>query len=153
MLSRINLTLSALTNRLNLGTRALVLNASVNNGKTTLRIRHLHHDVMCQRMVWCVVRAFKSARYDIPPMPDSIIPGSQQLPIRCVAQDASRSACQRRVQPKPSQAWLLKQARPGQHPLESSSASAARIGGSDWGYTSRQARGSASAARAAVAAA
>ena len=58
MLSRINLTLSALTNRLNLGTRSLVLNASVNNGKTTLRIRHLHHDVMRERMVWYVVPSF-----------------------------------------------------------------------------------------------
>ena len=153
MLSRINLTLSALTNRLNLGTRALVLNASVNDGKTTLRICHLHHDVMRQRMVWCVVPLFKSERYDIPPMPDSIIPGPQQRPIRCAGQDASRSACQRRVQPKPSQAWLLKQARPGQHPLESSSALAAGTEGSDWGYASRQVRGSAAAARAAVAAA
>ena len=88
MLSRINLTLSALTNRLNLGTRALVLNPSVNNGKTTLRIRHLHHDVMRQRMVWCVVPSFDSERYDIPPMPDSIIPGPQQRPIRCAGQDA-----------------------------------------------------------------
>ena len=129
MLSRMNLTLSALTNRLNLGTRTLVLNASGNNGKTTLRIRHLYHDVMRQRMVWCVVLSFTSERYDIPPMPDSIIPGPQQRPIRYAGQDASRSACQRRVQPKPSQAWLLKQARPGQHPLESCSASAARIEG------------------------
>lgn len=152
MLSRINLTLSALTNRLNLGTRTLVLNASGNNGKTTLRIRHLHHDVMRQRMVWCVVPSFTSERYDIPPMPDSIIPGPQQRPIRCAGQDASRSACQRRVQPKPSQAWLLKQARPGQHPLESCSASAARIEGSGWGYASRQVRGPLAAARVAAAA-
>jgi hypothetical protein len=153
MLSRINLTLSALTNRLNLGTRTLVLNASGNNGKTTLRIRHLHHDVMRQRMVWCVVPSFQSQSYDIPPMPGSIIPGPQQRPIRCAGQDASRSACQRRVQPKPSQAWLLKQARPGRHPLESMSARAARNEGSDWGYASGQARWPAAAARAAVAAA
>ena len=130
MLSRINLTLSALTNRLNLGTRTLVLNASGNNGKTTLRIRHLHHDVMRQRMVWCVVPSFTSERYDIPPMPDSIIPGPQQHPIRCEGQEPSRSACQRSVLPKPSQAWLLKQARPGQHPLEPMSA----IGGQDRGF-------------------
>ena len=90
MLSRINLTLSALTNRLNLGTRTLVLNASGNNGKTTLRIRHLHHDVMRQRMVWCVVPSFTSERYDIPPMPDSIIPGPQQRPF--VAQARNRVA-------------------------------------------------------------
>ena len=40
MLNRTNLTLSALSNRLNLGTRSLALNASVNNGGQTLRIRH-----------------------------------------------------------------------------------------------------------------
>ena len=153
MLNRINLTLSALTNRLNLGTRALVLNASVNNGKTTLRIRHLHHDVMRDSVAWCVVSSFKPERYDISPMPGSIIPGPQQRPISCSGRNASRSACQRSVQPKPSQAWLLKQARPGQHPLEFLSASAARIESSDWGYANRQAQGSAAAARAAAAAA
>jgi len=152
MLSRINLTLSALTNRLNLGTRTLVLNASGNNGKTTLRICHLHHDVMRQRMVWCVVPSFTSERYDIPPMPDSIIPGPQQPPIRCADQEPSRSACQRSVLRKPSQAWLLKQARPGQDALESWSASAVRIEGSGCGYASRQARGPLAAARAAAAA-
>jgi hypothetical protein len=45
MLNRNNLTLSALSNRLNLGTRSLVLTTSVNNG-TALRIRNTHHDVM-----------------------------------------------------------------------------------------------------------
>ena len=130
MLSRINLTLSALTNRLNLGTRTLVLNASGNNGKTTLRIRHLHHDVMRQRMVWCVVPSFTSERYDIPPMPDSIIPGPQQRPIRCAGQDASRSACQRSVQPKPSQARPIEagQARPAPTRV------LLRLGGQDRGF-------------------
>ncbi len=152
MLSRMNLTLSALTNRLNLGTRTLVLNASDNNGKSTLRIRHLHHDVMRQRMVWCVVPYFTSERYDIPPMPDSIIPGPQQPPIRCADQEPSHSACQRSVQPKPNQAKPLKQARPGRHEPASSSAGAARIEGSGWGYASRQARGPRAAATAAAAA-
>jgi len=152
MLSRMNLTLSALTNRLNLGTRTLALNASGNNGKTTLRIRHLHHDVMRQRMVWCVVSSFTLERYGIPPMPDSIIPGPQQRPIRCADQEPSRSACQRSVLPKPSQAWLLKQARPGQHSLESCAASAVRMEGAGWGYASRQVRGPLAAARVAAAA-
>ncbi len=49
MLNRNNLTLSALSNRLNLGTRSLVLNASVDNGKA-LRIRHAHQDVMRETM-------------------------------------------------------------------------------------------------------
>ena len=113
MLSRMNLTLSALTNRLNLGTRTLVLNASGNNGKTTLRIRHLHRDVMRQRMVWCVVSFIDPKRYDIPPVPGSTIPGSQQRSSRCAGQEASRPACQRSVQPKLSQATPIKQARLG----------------------------------------
>jgi len=152
MLSRMNLTLSALTNRLNLGTRTLVLNASGNNGKTTMRIRHLHHDVMRQRMVWCVVPSFEAERYDIPPMPDSIVPGPQQPPIRCADQEPSRSACQRSVQSKPSQAKPLKQARHGRHEPGSSAARAARIEGSGWAYASRQVAEPAAAARAAAAA-
>ncbi len=152
MLSRMNRTLSALTNRLNLGTRTLVLNASGNNGKTTLRIRHIHHDVMRQRMVWCVESSFTSERYDIPPMPDSIVPGPQQPPIRCADQEPSRSACQRSAQPKPSQARPLKQARPDRYEPQSRAARAARIEGSGWRYASRQARGLAAAATTAAAA-
>jgi len=49
MLNRTNLTLSALSNRLNLGTRSLVLNTGVDNG-TALAIRHAHHDVMRDAM-------------------------------------------------------------------------------------------------------
>ena len=109
MLSRINLTLSALTNRLNLGTRTLVLNASGNNGKTTLRIRHLHHDVMRQRMVWCVVPSFSSERYDIPPMPDSIIPGPQQPPIRCAGPGAE-SLCLPAKRPTQAESGLALEA-------------------------------------------
>ncbi len=42
MFNRTNLTLSArtLSNRLNLGTRSLALNAGVNHGGQTLRTRH-----------------------------------------------------------------------------------------------------------------
>jgi hypothetical protein len=42
MLNRTNRTLSATLNRLNLGTRLLVLTTSGNNGKQTLRVRHAH---------------------------------------------------------------------------------------------------------------
>jgi hypothetical protein len=71
MLNRNNLTLSALSNRLNLGTRSLVLNTGVNNG-TAQRIRHAHHDVM---------RKFKAAFkvgdpmvvYFVPPVTDPAI--------------------------------------------------------------------------------
>ncbi len=152
MLNRMNRTLSALNNRLNLGTRTLVLNASGNNGKTTLRIRHLHHDVMRQRMVWCVVTSFTSERYDISPRPDSIVPGPQLPPIRCADQEPSRSACQRSVQPKPSQARPFKQARPERYEPKTRAAKAARIAGSGWGYARGQARGPAAAARVAAAA-
>jgi len=93
MLNRTNLTLSALPNRLNLGTRSLVLGTGVNNGGNTLRLRRHHHDVMRERMVWYVVSSFQSSKYDIPPMPDSIIPGPQQRPIGCAAsQEMSRPA-------------------------------------------------------------
>ncbi len=151
MLNRINLTLSALTNRLNLGTRALGLNASVNNGDKTLRIRHFHHDVMRQSMVWYVVPSSRSQSYDIPPMPDSIIPGQQQRPIRCAGQEPSRGTCQLRALPKPSQAWSLKKTKPGQPPIESRFAFAARTERPGWVFAGRQARGSAVAARAAAA--
>ena len=54
MFNRTNLTLSArtLSNRLNLGTRSLALVANVKNGGQTLRIRHAHHDVLRDGMVW-----------------------------------------------------------------------------------------------------
>jgi hypothetical protein len=42
MLNRTNRTLSANLNRLNLGTRSLVLKTGVNNGDSTLRVRHAH---------------------------------------------------------------------------------------------------------------
>jgi hypothetical protein len=152
MLSRTYLTLSALTNRLNLGTRALVLNASVNNGKAILRIRHLHHEVMRQRVVWCVEPSFVLGNSDIPPMPGSIIPGPQHRPIRCEGQDVSRSACQCSVQPEPSLVWLLKQTRHGKHAPGSLSAFAVRFKSTDWRSASRQVRGAGAAVRAAAAA-
>ena len=46
MFYRTNLTLSALSNRLNLGTRSLVQATSLNHGDQALRFRHPYHDVM-----------------------------------------------------------------------------------------------------------
>jgi hypothetical protein len=89
MLNRTNLTLSDLSNRLNLGTRSLVLMTSTNNGADALRIRHFHHDVMRESMVWYVVSQSKSVKYDIPPVPGSIIPGPQQRPVRFACQQSS----------------------------------------------------------------
>jgi hypothetical protein len=48
MLNRTNRTLSANLNRLNLGTRSLVL-TGVNNGDVTLRVRHAHAHVYAMR--------------------------------------------------------------------------------------------------------
>ena len=113
MLNRTNLTLSALSNRLNLGTRSLVLATSVNHGNQTLRIRHTLHDVMREEMVWPVVAYFSSTKRDIPPMPDSILPEPQQRPIRCIPQRSSRSARQQSAPPVVGQAWSLSQAKRG----------------------------------------
>jgi len=73
MLNRTNLTLSALalSNRLNLGTRSLVANASVNFVGQTLRTRQSHHDVMRDRMDWYVVLSIPRPRYAIPAIPGS----------------------------------------------------------------------------------
>jgi hypothetical protein len=49
MLNRTNRTLSANLNRLNLGTRSLVLTTGVNNGDSTLRVRHAHAHVYAMR--------------------------------------------------------------------------------------------------------
>ena len=69
MLNRTNLTLSALalSNGLNLGTRSLAANASVNDGDQTLRTRHSHHDVMRERMVWYVVFSIPKPRMRFQP--------------------------------------------------------------------------------------
>jgi hypothetical protein len=92
MLNRKNLTLSALSNRLNLGTRSLVLNASVNLGGNTLRIRHAHHDAMREAMQWYGVKPFKQGKYDLPPIHDSIIPIPPQRPVRHVPEGSSHPA-------------------------------------------------------------
>jgi len=68
MLNRNNLTLSALSNRLNLGTRSLVLTTGVDNIGTALRIRHTHHDVMRNPMVQESVSSVSVGAYAIPPI-------------------------------------------------------------------------------------
>lgn len=117
MLNRKNLTLSALSNRLNLGTRSLVLKTSVNGGNQAQSICWLHHDqdVMRDRMVWYGVSSFTTEHYDIPPIPDSIVPGMPQRPIRCGSQDASGSACPETAESEsgPGQTWIVIQASPG----------------------------------------
>jgi hypothetical protein len=85
LMNRTNLTLSALalSNRLNLGTRSLAVNASVNDGDLTPRIRHPHHDVMRERMVWHVVSSIIEPMYAIPTIPGSFSQ-QQQRPSSCV---------------------------------------------------------------------
>jgi hypothetical protein len=84
-LNRTNLTLSALalSNGLNLGTRSLAANASVNVGDQTLRIRHSHHGVMREGMVWYVVFSNPKPRYAIPAIPSSFS-SEQQRRLSCV---------------------------------------------------------------------
>jgi hypothetical protein len=78
MLYRNSLSLSALSNRLNRGTRTLVLASSGNHGDNAQRIRLSHHDVMRERMGWHVVSFSKLVKHDSPPIPGSLIPGCQR---------------------------------------------------------------------------
>ncbi len=82
MFNRTNLTLSArtLSNRLNLGTRSLALNAGVNHGGQTLCTRTAYHGVMREGMVWYDVFAITQPRYGIPTIPGSLFPQQQSLP-------------------------------------------------------------------------
>lgn len=96
MLNRNNLTLSALSNRLNLGTRSLVLQTSVNNG-TALRIRHPHHDVMREPLAVFQVGDPFVVACAAPPITEPATP------------DASRPACDPGSSAdaswRPSRAW------------------------------------------------
>jgi hypothetical protein len=75
MLNRMNRTLSANLNRLNLGTRSLALVAGINNGEESLRIRHAHGVVMRAGMVGYGPPRISDSRRAIP-----IIPGSSSVP-------------------------------------------------------------------------
>ena len=102
MLYRNNLSLSALSNRLNRGTRTLVLATSGNHGANAQRIRLSDHDVMRERMGWHVVSFSKLVKHDIPPIPGSLIPGSlipgcQQQQDDGARPQAIRSAFARRI--------------------------------------------------------
>jgi hypothetical protein len=92
MLYRNSLSLSALSNRLNRGTRTLVLASSGNHGANAQRIRLSHHDVMRERMSWHVVSFSKLVKHDIPPIPGSLILGCQRQQDDSARQRAIRSA-------------------------------------------------------------
>jgi len=80
MLDRTNLTLSALalTSGLNLGTRSLAANASVNTNGDLVRIRHTHHGLMREGMMWYSVVSIPKSRPGIPVAPDSFSQVQQQ---------------------------------------------------------------------------
>ena len=113
MLNRTNLTLSALalSNRLNLGTRSLAANASVNNGDQTLRTRQSHHDVMRERMVWYVVSSIPKPMYAIPTIPSSFFQ-QQQRPFSCVTLPQGKVAVTVCVEPEPRPADLVGRPEP-----------------------------------------
>jgi hypothetical protein len=96
MLYRNSLSLSALSNRLNRGTRTLVLATSGNHGANAQRIRLSHHDAMRERMSWHVVSFSKLVKHDTPPIPGSPIPGCQQQQDNSARLRAIRSAFARR---------------------------------------------------------
>jgi hypothetical protein len=105
MLYRNSLSLSALSNRLNRGTRTLVLATSGNHGANAQRIRLSHHDVMRDRMGWHVVSFSKVVKHDIPPIPGSFIPGCQQQQDNDTRQRAiARAFARRRAELAPAAA-------------------------------------------------
>jgi hypothetical protein len=108
LMNRTNLTLSALalSNGLNLGTRSLAVNASVNDGDLTLRTRHSHHDVMRERMVWHVVSSIIQPMYAIPAIPGSLFQ-QQQRPSSCVTSPQGEVAVDVSVIPVPRPADLV----------------------------------------------
>lgn len=114
MFYRTNLTLSALSNRLNLGTRSLVQTTSVNHGDLALRIRHPYHDVMRDKMAWCVASPFKPVGYDIPRSLGSIITGHEERFVHQAGRLSSHLACQDPVSPGPEQQGRVSQPAAGQ---------------------------------------
>jgi hypothetical protein len=107
-LNRTNLTLSALalSNGLNLGTRSLAANASVNDGDLTLRTRHSHHDVMRERMVWYVVSSISKPMYAIPAIPGSFFQ-QQQRQLSCITLPQGNVAVNVYVKSEPRPADLV----------------------------------------------
>jgi hypothetical protein len=78
MLNRTNRTLSANLNRLNLGTRSLVVATGEINGKSTLRVRHAHGMPMRDGMLWSFDPSIQpTSRIAIPTIPglSSDVPG------------------------------------------------------------------------------
>jgi hypothetical protein len=99
MFNRTNLTLSArtLSNRLNLGTRSLALNAGANHGDQILRIRQTHLGVMRDGMVWYGVFPMAPVGYRITPIPGSFF-FQQQCAPSCPSAQIGQTAVAVRVE-------------------------------------------------------
>ena len=112
MFNRTNLTLSArtLSNRTNLGTRSLALNAGVKNGDQILRIRQAHHDVLREGMVWYDVFPIMPEGYGIPSIPGSFF--LQQGQPGCLTRQPGDPAVDVRVEPDPRPADLVGRPEP-----------------------------------------
>lgn len=104
MLNRNNLTLSALSNRLNLGTRSLVLPTGVNNIGTALRIRHTHHDVMRNHMEQEFVASIPVGVYAIPPIIGPADADAARFKKACV-DSWKPDATDARLVPTPTATW------------------------------------------------
>ena len=113
MLNRTNLTLSALalSNGLNLGTRSLAANASVNDGDQALNVRHSHHGVMREGMVWYAVFSNPKPRYAIPAIPSSFS-AEQQRPLSWLTLQQGCIAVVVPVEPEPRPADLVGRPEP-----------------------------------------
>jgi hypothetical protein len=103
MLNRNNLTLSALSNRLNLGTRSLVLKTGVNNG-TALRIRNIHHDVMREHAGWFFATSAPVEVCVIPPITGPATAAAARLK-KAWADAWKPDAADARLVPAQAQAW------------------------------------------------
>jgi hypothetical protein len=87
MLNRTNRTLSANLNRLNLGTRSLVLATGEVNGKSALRVRHAHGIPMRDGMLWSFDPSISPiSRIAIPSIPGL----SSVVPVRPVVDSVVR---------------------------------------------------------------
>jgi hypothetical protein len=113
LLNRTNLTLSALalSNGLNLGTRARAARADVNLDGQTSYILLSHHDVMREGMEWSFGISKPKSKLAIPPIPGSISP--VQLPqLSCVQSQQGGCAVDVRVDADPRPADLIGRREP-----------------------------------------
>ncbi len=147
MLNRTNRTLSANRNRLNLGTRSLVVATGEINGKVTLRLRHAHGTPMRDGMRWSFDPSIQpTSRIAIPTIPglSSVVParpvvvsvvrpvdGSDDTlpayPGRSAFADCLRDAAQGQPQVRSSQERI----EAGRKPLKGERSSREKATGSD----------------------